>query len=112
MEIPMISNDAMARFRYLVAALLMLLAVPVGAAEVQFPSRPLRLPVGYAPGSGADLVARLLANKLQDSFKHGVVVENKLGAGGLIAAQEFARVTPDGYTLLWGALGRVRKPCG
>jgi tripartite-type tricarboxylate transporter receptor subunit TctC len=63
MGIPMISNEAMARFRYLVAALLMLLAVPVGAAEVQFPSRPIRLPVGYAPGSGADLIAWLLANK-------------------------------------------------
>lgn len=73
-------------------------------AEPGYPSKSIRLIVGYGAGTAGDIVARLVANKLQESYKHGVVVENKSGAGGQIAAQETARAAPDGYTLIMGAM--------
>lgn len=83
------------------------LALPVVAADAQFPSRPIRLLVGYAPSSGADVTARFVAERLQESLKQGVVVDNKPGAGGLIAAQELARAAPDGYTLMLAAMPQI-----
>ena len=87
-------------------AALLLLAGVVPAAD-DFPVRPLRLVVGFAPGTGPDFVARVVANKLQETFKSGVIVDNKAGAAGFIAAQEVARAAPDGYTLLLGALAQL-----
>lgn len=72
-----------------------------------FPQKPIRLLVGYGPGSGADLAARLVGSTMQDSLKQSVIVENKSGAGGSIAAAEVARATPDGYTLLLGAMPQI-----
>lgn len=81
--------------------------LPGIAQATDFPSKPVRLLVGYAPGSGADVVARLLAGPLQGAFRQGVVVENKPGAGGLLAAQETARAAADGHTLMMGALPQI-----
>ena len=65
-----------------------------------YPSRPVRLSVGFAPGTGPDVLTRLLGQKLSDQMKQPFVIENRAGAGGQIAAQFVAKATPDGYNLL------------
>jgi tripartite-type tricarboxylate transporter receptor subunit TctC len=71
------------------------------AAQAQdYPTRPIQLVVPFAPGAGSDTVARLVGQKMADGFGQPVVVENKSGAGGLLANRFVAGATPDGYTLL------------
>ena len=77
-------------------------------AQTNYPVRPVRLIVGFPAGTGPDIVARILAQKLSESWGNvGVIVDNKPGAGGLIAASEAARATPDGYTLMLGETGQL-----
>src|SRR5689334_4986313 len=82
-----------------VAAFLAGLAIACVAAGQGFPSKPIRLVSGVSPGSASDTIARILADKLSASLGQPVIVENKLGAGGLIAAQQVARAEPDGHTI-------------
>ena len=70
-----------------------------------FPNRPVTLTVGFAPGGGADTAARLIAQKLGENVGVPVVVENKAGAGGNIAAQHIATAPPDGYTIHLTSVG-------
>jgi tripartite-type tricarboxylate transporter receptor subunit TctC len=69
-------------------------------AVADYPSRPIRLIVGYAPGGSTDIAARLVAMKLGQALGQAIVVENKAGAGSNIASELVARAEPDGYTLL------------
>ena len=72
-----------------------------GAAGAQdFPTKPVRLLVAFAPGGPADIIARIVGQKLGDRWKQSVVVENRGGAGGNIAAAAAAKADPDGYTIL------------
>jgi tripartite-type tricarboxylate transporter receptor subunit TctC len=75
-----------------------------------YPSKTVTLVVPYAAGGVADATARLLAQKLQESWNHSVVVEKKVGAGGLIGAGAVARAPADGHTLLQGVSGLVLQP--
>ena len=80
------------------AAVTALAAPPVSAQE--YPHKPITLVVPFGPGSGTDQQARLLAQLLADEFKVPVVVDNKAGASGFLAAQYVAKAPPDGYTML------------
>jgi len=73
-----------------------------GTARAQELPRTIRLIVPFAPGASSDTIARIVAAKLADALGTAIVVENRAGAGGLIAAQAVARAAPDGATLLWG----------
>ena len=83
-------------------------ALPAFAQGSSYPDKPVRIIVGFPAGTGPDIVARLLAQKLSEGWgNQGVVVDNKPGAGGLIAASEAARAAPDGYTLMLAETGQM-----
>jgi len=75
------------------------------ALAQNFPNRSVHLIVGYTPGGGNDLIARIVAAKLQDKLGQTVIVENKPGAQSIVAAELVAKAAPDGYTLLIAASG-------
>jgi tripartite-type tricarboxylate transporter receptor subunit TctC len=82
-------------------------ASPVRAQDNVYPNRAVRIVVGFAPGGSNDIVARLLAEKLSKSLGQPVIVENKPGAGGAVAATYVKSQPADGYTLLVGASGAM-----
>jgi tripartite-type tricarboxylate transporter receptor subunit TctC len=90
--------------RLLLAALL---CVPSITMAQQYPNAPIRLNVGFPAGTGPDIVARTLSQQLGERLKQSVVVENRAGAGGQIAAQAVARSPADGYTILLGEVGSI-----
>ena len=79
----------------------------IGTARAQqtWPTRPIRLVVGYSPGGGNDLIARIVAAKMQDKLGQPVVVDNKPGAQSIVAAELVAKSPADGYTLLVAPTG-------
>ena len=83
----------------LLFGLLALLIVGSSAAQSNYPEKPIRVVVGFPPGSRPDIVARLLGQKLTEVLGKPVVVENIAGAAGNIAAERVAKAAPDGYTL-------------
>ena len=94
--------------RAVVAGLCAAAFAPQAWSQANFPSRPVRLIVGFPAGTGPDIVARLLAQKLSEGWGGvGVVVDNKPGAAGLIAASEAARAAPDGHTLMLAETGQL-----
>ena len=91
-----------------VALLLCLGAVllPCAAqAQADWPSKPIRIVVPYAPGGSSDTLGRAIGRHLAEAFKQSVVVENKAGAGGTIGSQLVAKAAPDGYTLVVSGIG-------
>jgi tripartite-type tricarboxylate transporter receptor subunit TctC len=90
----------------LVAVALVLTAAP-GAQAQDYPNRPIRLVVAFTAGGTTDFVARLLAERLRMPLGQNVIVENKPGANGAIAADYVAKAEPDGYTLFFTTVGAV-----
>src|SRR5262245_29532971 len=80
--------------------------VGAGAVGAQdYPSRPIRLVVGFAAGGTTDFMARLLADRLRGPLGQAVIVENKTGANGALGAEYVAKSEPDGYTLYFTTAG-------
>ena len=90
----------------LLAALCAPVAAQAASAQA-WPERAVRLVVPYPPGGNVDGAARIIANKLQEKFGQPFVIENKAGAGGLIAGEYIAKSPADGYTLFIGANGPI-----
>jgi tripartite-type tricarboxylate transporter receptor subunit TctC len=79
-------------------------------AQAPYPSRPVTIIVPYTPGTGADVIARLMQPQLAERLKVAVVVDNKVGASGAIGTEAVARSAPDGYTLLFTATSHGTLP--
>ncbi len=99
----------MKRFLSLLSLALFAVTAALPAAA-QYPSRPIRLIVPVAAGGPADSAARLLAQELSKSIGQPIVVENRAGAGGAIAAQALLSAAPDGYTLMWAISSMTAIP--
>src|SRR6478609_2391713 len=84
-------------------------AWPVAARgqQIDYPNRTVRIVIGFGAGGGTDTVARILAQKLQETIGGTFLVENKPGAAGRLAPETVAKSTPDGYTLLGAAAGAM-----
>ena len=82
----------------------------VFAAAPSYPIRPIRLVVGFPPGGAADILGRITAAQLTNSLGEQVVVDNRGGAGGLVATEIAARAAPDGYTFLFTSIPHVINP--
>jgi tripartite-type tricarboxylate transporter receptor subunit TctC len=97
------------RFAALLWLGFILQSAPAQAAEEagRYPDRPIRFVVGFTAGGGNDMIARLIGQKLSESLGQPVIIENKPGAGAIVATEYVARATPDGYTLLIGASGAM-----
>ena len=89
------------KFVHLIAGAAALLTIPHPARAQIFPSRPVHIVVGFAPGSAADILSRLIGKSLSERFGLPFVIENHGGAGGTVAAEAVVRAPPDGYTLLF-----------
>jgi tripartite-type tricarboxylate transporter receptor subunit TctC len=88
-----------------------LMFIPLTAAHAQtYPDRPVRLIVGFPPGGAADILGRIAAQQLSAGLGQQVVVDNRGGAGGLIATEIAVRASPDGYTLLFTSIPYVINP--
>ncbi|HEX6008061.1 MAG TPA: tripartite tricarboxylate transporter substrate binding protein, partial [Burkholderiales bacterium] len=86
-------------------------AVPIAAPGAErYPDRPIRLIVGFPPGGAADILGRMAGQQLGDALGQQVVVDNRGGAGGLIATEIAVRGSPDGYTLLFSSIPHVINP--
>ena len=90
------------------AAALLCAASPLAAQE--YPAKPLRILVGFAAGSGTDVAARMTAQRLAEALGQAVIVENRQGAGGIIATEAVVKAAPDGYTLLMCAASLTIQP--
>ena len=93
--------------RALAVALVSLLALPLFAAEAPYPNRPIRMLVPYPPGGGLDLPGRAVGQKFAESTGQQMILDNRGGAGGLIASDIVAKASPDGYTLLLASNGQI-----
>ena len=91
-------------FRTLIISLVGMLAAAQVAAQA-YPTRPIRLIVPFAAGQGADVAARLIAQRLGEDIGQPLIIDNRPGAGGNIGAQAASKASPDGYTLLVGSNG-------
>jgi tripartite-type tricarboxylate transporter receptor subunit TctC len=90
-----------------VAALAFVALASPAQAQEGYPAKPIRLVVGFPPGGGMDLSARVYAAKLQEPLGTPIVVENRPGGTGILAGEAVAKAAPDGYTLLVGASGQM-----
>jgi tripartite-type tricarboxylate transporter receptor subunit TctC len=101
---------ALIRFSIVGASLGFLAFSPPASAQedpAKYPSRPIHIVVGFTPGGGNDILARIVGQKLSESFGQPVVIDNRPGGGAIVATEYVAKAAPDGYTLLVGASGAM-----
>lgn len=91
---------------YLIASFAVL-AIAGGASAQNYPSKPVRMIVAFAPGGGSDIMGRILAQALSQKIGHNVIVDNRAGAGGSIGTEVAVRAAPDGYTLQLASTSEV-----
>src|SRR5258706_9669973 len=91
----------------LIIALAAALAMAANATAQTYPTRPVTVVVGFAPGGGTDTVGRVMQRKLGEYLGQSIVVENRAGAGGAIAADAVAKAAPDGYTILLATIAAL-----
>lgn len=96
--------------RGLVCAAVLSVLLPSVASAESYPSRPIRIVVGFGPASSADILARLLARRLEQTFNQAVVVENRPGNSSMLAAEAVARAAPDGATLFMATIANTLNP--
>src|SRR5437867_8634695 len=84
---------------------LVLFGAATAAWAQTYPAKPIRIVVGFPPGGGNDIIARMVGAKMQETWGQPVVIDNKPGANSIIAAEFVAKSAPDGYTLLVNATG-------
>ncbi|MDB5773582.1 MAG: hypothetical protein JWM42_3956 [Burkholderia sp.] len=103
-----VASQRSARASLSFLALALAASVCTGTAAAQeYPAKPIRLVVGFPPGGGVDIAARLIAAEMQKTLGHTVMIENRSGAHGGIGAELVAKSAPDGYTLLMGNTGSL-----
>jgi tripartite-type tricarboxylate transporter receptor subunit TctC len=88
-----------------VATVLVLMSLCIGSVYAAYPDKPIKMMIGYAPGSSTDIVGRIIANDLSIALKQPIIVENRGGAAGSLAADAVAKSNPDGYTILFAQNG-------
>src|SRR5258705_4412549 len=86
----------------IIALAAMLAVLPARAEQTDYPNRTVRIVIGFGAGGGTDTVARIFAQKLQETIGGTILIENKPGAAGRLAPETAAKSTPDGYTLHGG----------
>src|SRR5215468_2784961 len=104
---PRLWRRGRAGMKRLILILLAILPAVAATAADTYPSRPIKLVVGFAPGGGNDLIARIVSARLQEKLGQPVLVDNKPGAQGIIAAELVAKAPSDGYTLLVAPSGTM-----
>src|SRR5258706_2240653 len=97
-------------FRTIAAAVAMFTALGGASAQSPFPSKPVHIFVPYAAGGGVDILARTLGDVVSKQWGQSVIIENRPGAGGVVASQALATSPPDGYTLIVVASGHATNP--
>ena len=95
-------TDLARGFIHVAAGVALLFSPLLAVAQADYPSKPIRLIIGFPPGGSTDIVGRIVAQKLSERLGQQVVVENRGGAGGTIGADAAAKAAPDGYTLTVG----------
>jgi tripartite-type tricarboxylate transporter receptor subunit TctC len=94
--------------RFLVSLVALVLSATAAWPQANYPNRPVRVLIPYAPGGLTDVIARHYADQLRKSLGQNFIVENKPGASGIIAIEEMARAKPDGYTIM---IGNISTNC-
>jgi len=88
-----------------IAISVVVVPVLMGSAWAAYPDKPIKMMIGYAPGSSTDIVGRMIANDLSIALKQPIIIENRGGAAGSLAAEAVAKSNPDGYTILFAQNG-------